>query len=357
VVLLRNTCQVTAAIHHQFPESPLFKRFDILHSDGAVKFRSEWPAALRTKEADAQADTAVTEAFQESATHNAFHSLLTRHSSLEDALHLQTEKLDLIARQTEQFSPSKSRVARQPPPGHHVESSIAPGPKATTSASAVCAHGHVHACSAVGHGIGMTAACMSPSPPVVARPLAMSHATAMWSTPQLGGMQMPPHPQVIPTAPLGPPGPYLLPLVVSHLGSVYHVLPLSPGPLPPRTFADLIIPDPIAFCDIMSTSPPSYPPFTAMNCLWQVMFTHIRQPQHLWSCWGPKNLGDYPSIEMLWQAWDEGSFVSEVGHQPPLRLVEKQWGHQEDQRTGKGQLQVWRPHKDNTVMFSLWQIH
>ncbi|KAF8480487.1 hypothetical protein DFH94DRAFT_631092 [Russula ochroleuca] len=160
---------------------------------------------------------------------------------------------------------------------------------------------------------------------------------------------MPPHPQVIPTAPLGPPGPYLLPLVVSHLGSVYHVLPLSPGPLPPRTFADLIIPDPIAFCDIMSTSPPSYPPFTAMNCLWQVMFTHIRQPQHLWSCWGPKNLGDYPSIEMLWQAWDEGSFVSEVGHQPPLRLVEKQWGHQEDQRTGKGQLQVWRPHKDNTA--------
>ncbi|KAF8467011.1 hypothetical protein DFH94DRAFT_616994, partial [Russula ochroleuca] len=90
--------RVTAAIHHQFPELPLFKRFDILHSDGVVKFRSEWPAALCTKEADAQVDTVVTKAFQD----------------LEDALHLQTEKLDLIARRTEQFSPSKSRVARQP---------------------------------------------------------------------------------------------------------------------------------------------------------------------------------------------------------------------------------------------------
>jgi hypothetical protein len=130
------------------------------------------------------------------------------------------------------------------------------------------------------------------------------------------------------------------------------VLPLSPGPSPPRTFADLILPDPAAFCNIASTSPPSYPLFTAATCSWQVMFTHIKQPQRLWSCWGPKNLGDYLSIKMLWQAWDEGSFVDRVGRQPPLRLIEKQWGHQEDQRTGKGRLQAWRPHKDNTVVSS-----
>jgi hypothetical protein len=131
---------------------------------------------------------------------------------------------------------------------------------------------------------------------------------------------------------------------VSHI----HVLPLSPGPSPPRTAFDLVLPPPEAFC-LPNVTQPQYPAFAASNSNWQAIFGLIQQPAFLWQCWGPGSLSDYPNIKTLWQAWDEGEVVCGVGRRPPLRSVEKEWGAKVDQRTNKGRLQSWRPHRDAAV--------
>jgi hypothetical protein len=127
-----------------------------------------------------------------------------------------------------------------------------------------------------------------------------------------------------------------------------HVLPLSPGLSPPRTAFDLVLPPPEAFC-LLNVTQPQYPAFAASNSNWQAIFGLIWQPAFLWQCWGPGSLSDYPNIKTLWQAWDEGEVVCGVGRRPPLRSVEKEWGAKVDQRTNKGWLQSWWPHRDAAV--------
>jgi hypothetical protein len=75
----------------------------------------------------------------------------------------------------------------------------------------------------------------------------------------------------------------------------------------------------------------------------------ILQPTLLWDCWSPKALGAYPDVKSLWVVWQEGAFIEGVGRAPPLQLVEAEWGHHKDKRTGKGRLPAWRPRKDEKV--------
>ena len=75
----------------------------------------------------------------------------------------------------------------------------------------------------------------------------------------------------------------------------------------------------------------------------------ILQPTLLWDCWSPKALGAYPDVKSLWTVWQEGALVEGVGRAPPLQLVEAEWGHHKDKRTGKGRLPAWRPRKDEKV--------
>lgn len=91
----------------------------------------------------------------------------------------------------------------------------------------------------------------------------------------------------------------------------YDVLPLS---LPnafdqpaPRTQHDLILPPAIAFTSSF------YPSFTVRDCTWQFVFEKVVNPSALWSVYAPESLGDYTDIKSLWQAWDEGTYLPNIG--------------------------------------------
>ncbi|KAF8234981.1 hypothetical protein L208DRAFT_1376676 [Tricholoma matsutake] len=141
-----------------------------------------------------------------------------------------------------------------------------------------------------------------------------------------------------------------LPILVTHAGGTFHVLPLSPPPL--CTPFDLILPPPIAFCAPGSASSAQYPVFNTGHCSWHAIFKLILQPDMLWDTWGPWSLGAYPDVKSLWETWDEGASIDGVGRGPPLQLVESEWGHHKDKRTGKGKLPAWQPCKNEMVCSS-----
>ena len=126
----------------------------------------------------------------------------------------------------------------------------------------------------------------------------------------------------------------LTPLIITSSRIIYHVLPLSLatslGQPPPRTQHDLILPPCGAFASAL------YPPFTTRDCTWQYTFDRITDPSSLWLSYAPGSLGDYPNIKTLWQAWDEGTFVVDVGRKPALRLIDARWGNLKAKRHIEG---------------------
>jgi hypothetical protein len=141
----------------------------------------------------------------------------------------------------------------------------------------------------------------------------------------------------------------LIVIMVTQNNKLYNVMPLAAGVAPPRTAHDFILPPLLAFCDPKSNTAPQYPAFTAENCSWQAVLDLIRQPSLVWPCWGPGNLGEFPTITLLWQAWSEGKTVAGVGRTPPIRDIDQQWGGRIDLRTKKGKLPAWRPRQDPSV--------
>lgn len=132
-------------------------------------------------------------------------------------------------------------------------------------------------------------------------------------------------------------------------GETHTGLWLLPGPSPPYTPFNMILPEPVACCDQMDMTVDQYPTFTSCNCNWTSIFAIIKQPALLWRVWWPESLGNYQNIKHLWQAWDEGAFVERVGHRPPLQLVDKEWGLQKHQLMLKGHLPSWQPHQKASV--------
>ena len=127
----------------------------------------------------------------------------------------------------------------------------------------------------------------------------------------------------------------------------YHVLPLSPlttldQPLI-HTPHDLVLPPASTF--LTST----YPIFTTVNCTWQYLLDQVENPSPLWSSYAPGSLGDYADIKSIWQAWDEGTYIKNVGRKPALRLIDARWGNLESQETHKRKFPSWRPRNDNKV--------
>jgi hypothetical protein len=57
----------------------------------------------------------------------------------------------------------------------------------------------------------------------------------------------------------------------------------------------------------------------------------------------------FPSIMSLWQCWDEGAYIMDVGQAPALRLINARWGSLKNQETKKGRLAAWRPRNDEKV--------
>jgi len=326
-----------AAIHQAFPESALLKRLKVLQSKEAAAFFTEWPAARETLDANSQAVNKLGSAFRESATQSAFVSLAARHTSLETTLRSHSQKLDVLTRRTEPLSPSHQQASTSQSRTRTPESThLTPPPPCLCGIACTLHASPVH----------------SPQRPTIQL---LPPATTKEST-----NTTPPSP--VPVLPVGcipasntnilspPAHPEILSLAsVVHNGETFSVLRLSPGPSPPYTAFDMILPEPSAFCDPMSMTINHYPEFTSRKCNWTSMFAMIQQPALLWKPWRPDNLGNYQSIRLLWQAWDEGTLIEGVGRKPPLRLVDKEWGSQKHQQTSKGRLPSWRPHQNASV--------
>ncbi len=136
---------------------------------------------------------------------------------------------------------------------------------------------------------------------------------------------------------------------------IYHVLPLSPlaylGQPLIHTSHDLVLPSASAF------SSSTYPVFTTIDCTWQYVLDKVVNPSPLWSSYAPCSLGDYADVKSIWQAWDEGTYIKNVGRKPAFRLIDARWGNLESHETHKRKFPSWRPRNDNKVCAYSFVIH
>ena len=323
--------QVLACLHHEFPDCIILQGLRITHSPAAKLFFSQWPGLRRSAEKAFEKDREIASTFHEASTQSAFMSISARQRDLEDALRRQSVHLQVIARRTEPLSPTrKQKVA--PPPSLSPPSPSHAHPSSTSAASIPSIEIPLPM-SAVAP-LNMSSRIPSP-PAVTVSSLETIPKTLVPHPPHLY-----PHEQ----------SSVHIPILVTMSSERFHVLPLSPPPI--RTSFDLILPPPAAFyhpSHPSTTCTPPFPTFDTAHCTWQAIFKMILQPTLLWDCWGPKALGAYPDVKSLWTVWQEGALVEGIGRAPPLQLVEAEWGHHKDKRTGKGRLPAWRPRKDEKV--------
>ena len=78
-----------------------------------------------------------------------------------------------------------------------------------------------------------------------------------------------------------------------------------------------------------------YPCFTTVDCTWQYVLDRVINPSDLWPSYAPGSLGDYPDVKSIWQAWDEGAYIRDVGRKPAMHVIDARWGNLESQETHK----------------------
>jgi hypothetical protein len=259
------------------------------------------------------------------------------------------EKLTVLTRRSEPFSPSKRSSGSQP----------------------MCNSNNYHLPSPRNlfpPALPATSNLRSMSPPPTSLSSSQSQAASAFPNSPTSG-PLPPDPQSSvqsaqivtpnggqvypPTSGLGFPrsaSSVLSPTTISASNQhIYHVLPLSPFAALGQSLAlvhtshDLVLPPTSAF--LSST----YPVFTTVDCTWQYILDRVVNPSPLWSSYSPGSLGDYSDVKLIWQAWDEGEYIKDVGRKPALRLIDTRWGNLPSQETHKRKYPSWRPRNDNKV--------
>ena len=328
--------QVLACLHQEFPNCIILQGLRITHSPAAKSFFLQWPELRRSAEKVFDKDREIASTFNEASTQSAFMSISARQRDLEDAMQRQSVHLQVIARRTEPLSPTHKQKTAPPLSPPSTPSQAHPSPSVPSIPS--------FEPPSLGSTSAVTHLNSSPNPPAVTVVTSFPDAVSqMIPLTQVGLETTSSHPfpherlsvQTVHT-----------PILVMIGSERFNVLPLSPPPI--RTSFDLILPPPAAFHHQSHPSPP-FPTFDTAHCTWQAIFKMILQPSLLWDCWSPKALGAYPDIKSLWTVWQEGALFEGVGRAPPLQLVEAEWGHHKDKRTGKGRLPAWRPRKDEKV--------
>lgn len=272
---------------------------------------------LQEEEKTWQESASIEQTFQETATRNAFSSFAAQLHGVTQFLESTSSQLSVIARRTEPFSPSK-RISH-PGPNYLapltvpslINSRSTPPPQSASPISAPLSP-------------------LSPQEPLSLQSTLVIQPNTQVSLPRLS-----------------PSSNILSPIKISASNRVYNVLPLSPpaspNQPPPHTSHDLILPPTSAF------SPSTYPLFTTVDCTWQYIFARITSPPELWLVYTPGSLGQYADIKSLWQEWEEGAYVKDIGRKPALRLIDARWGNLESQETHKRKLPSWRPRNDTKV--------
>ncbi|PBK79151.1 hypothetical protein ARMGADRAFT_951218, partial [Armillaria gallica] len=92
----------------------------------------------------------------------------------------------------------------------------------------------------------------------------------------------------------------------------------------------------------------TYPSFHPTQATWQAVFMVVVQPMAIWTVYAPKSLGGYCTVCELWQSWDEGTIIEDVGCLPPIRIIDEKWGNLKNKQTGTGgKFPLWRPRNDD----------
>ena len=287
--------------------------------------------------------SALGNAFHESPTQNAFSSFAAQMHGMNHFMESMAEKLSVLERQTEPFLPSKHSAVQPNLTDHHLPSSSNPispcrlFPPSSTSNLSVPPSNHGPSTSSQ----SVPSSSLSPtSEPLVSPDTQLSIHSAQIVT--SNGSRRPASEFPLPRSNV------LSPATISASNHhTYLILPL----LPVATFAqplvhtphDLVLPPASAF--LSST----YPIFTTVNCTWQYLLDQVINPSPLWSSYAPGSLGDYADIKSIWQAWDEGTYIKNVGCKLALRLIDARWGNLKSQETHKRKFPSWRPQNDNKV--------
>lgn len=281
-------------------------------------------------------------AFHESPTREAFSSFAAQIHGMNQFVESTAEKLSVLTRRTEPFSPSKrssqpittcNSSNYHPPSSHNLfppalpatSLSVSPPPGPTCSSSLQ---------SAPLNSPTSGPLPLDPQPPAQSAQIVTSNGAQVY--PPTSGFPQPTTTVLSPTT-----------ISVSK-HHIYHVLPLSPiattlGQPLIHTSHDLVLPSASAF------SSSTYPVFTTVDCTWQYILDRVVNPSPLWASYSPGSLGDYADIKSIWQAWDEGEYIKDVGRKPALRLIDARWGNLESQETHKRKYPSWRPRNDNKV--------
>ncbi len=325
--------QAISSIHEQFPDSGLIKRLSILSRPNAESFFQQWPTLRQQEEVANDQLSVLGNTFHESPTRNAFSSFAAQMKGMNQLMESTSEQLSVLTRRTEPFSPSKFNSRLNPTNFHPFWQNASVSPP----------------------GSGAPVTPTSPSSP-----------STPSNSPQSNSFAMPePRPptthQSLPfqTSPLPvPSNGRVYPLQISNTlnpataisasNHIYHVLPLTPSAAhsqPVRTPHDLVLPPAAAF----SMSAQTYPVFTTVDCTWQYILDRVINPSALWSSYAPGSLGNYPDIKSIWQTWDEGAYIENVGRKPAVRLIDARWGNLESQETHKRKYSSWRPRNDTKV--------
>ena len=335
--LLNSPFQAISSIREQFPDSGIVKRLSILSQSNAESFFQQWPTLRQQEEAANNQLSVLGNAFHESPTRNAFSSFAAQMKGMNQLMESTSEQLSVLTRWTEPFSPSKSNSQPHSTHPHPFWHPISP-----------------RRLFPLGSSAPVTPTVTSSSPP----PSTPSNSPqSILSNPSATPEPRPPTPiQIGPSLPVHngqvhPPhvSNTLNPATaISASNHVYCVLPLTPSAAhgqPVQTLHDLILPPAAAF----SASAPMYPVFMNVDCTWQYILDRVVNPSALWSSYAPSSLGDYPDIKSIWQAWDEGVYIENVGHKPAVCLTDARWGNLESQETHKRKYSSWRPRNDTKV--------
>jgi hypothetical protein len=301
--------------------------------------------ALRGREEAAHDQvSALGNAFHESPTRNAFSSFAAQMHGMNHFMESTAEKLSVLERRTEPFSPSKHSAVQPNLTDHHpsLSNPISPRrlfpPSSTSTLSLLpSTYGPSNSSQSVSSN--------SPSP--TSEPLSPNIQPSIHSA-QIVASSSSRHPVAPASEFLLPRSNILSPATISASNHhTYFILPLSPvatfdQPLV-HTPHDLVLPPASAFPSL------TYPIFTTVDCTWQYLLDQVINPSPLWSSYAPGSLGDYADIKSIWQAWDDGTYIKNVGHKPALRLIDARWGNLESHETHKRKFPSWRPRNDNKV--------
>jgi hypothetical protein len=320
IYLIMSSFQAIAAIRERFPDSGIVKRLNVLSDHDANLFLRQWRVSRSQEEAANDQSSVLRNAFHESPTQNAFSSISAQMHGMNQFMESTSNKLAVLTRRTDPLSPSKHPNHNHPHPPTFLPINFFP--YANNNAD-------------------------TPNLLPSTSSKSVSHHVSEPESPHLNtGSTMP---SSTPNFLLG--SNVLIPILITLSNQPYHVLPLTPpvachsGPSRPlvHTAHDLILPPASAF--FSST----YPTFSTVDCSWQYLLDKVMNPSCLWLTYAPGSLGDYEDVKSLWQTWDEGAYVKDIGRKPAMRLIDARWGNLESKETHKRKYPSWRPRNDNKV--------